>query len=143
MLLLLFGLATAVYGSYNYYRISEAKSWPYVEGVILESGIEHSTNDGRNKYRAKIKYSYSVGVDSYLGYRIGFTGGVSLEHAESVTKRFPVGRMVKVFYNEIKPNASVLSTELTLLASLLPWLGVAFMVIPCFLLWFNNSNTNK
>ena len=93
------------------HELNASQSWPSADGRIEASGISVRGIGGRrgNYIRADITYSYKVGIDSYLGSRIGIGDtGSGLRTERSLVSRYPVGAAVRVYYRPDDPRHAVL-----------------------------------
>ena len=75
------------------------KSWPVTEGEVIASDakrIEHN----QERYIIEIKYSYSVGQESYVGDKIS-NSNVILDSSERdlLLKQYKPNSKVTVYYN--------------------------------------------
>lgn len=140
---LIFGLLFAVVGYFVAFHfgkpiLDNAKAsaqWPSVEGIIERSEVTTSRSSGKNKktmYTADIDYRYSVEDKEYRSSTIAFGGRVSSSSSSSayaITKRYPVGQQVPVYYEPQKPENAVLEPGVTLMSYLVYGIGLLFLVI--------------
>ena len=104
---------------YNGHIINPSNTWPSTTGKILSSSIckeiEYVTSGNRPTvyYIPKITYSYNVGSVKYTNDTISYMMPVfvndKIEPAASIVKSYPVGKVVKVYYNPSNPHNAVLS----------------------------------
>ena len=94
-----------------------AKSWPTIQGVVLESEVEESrrrTAVGKASigYYPAVTYQYNVLGQSYTGDRVTF-GDADYDYitASNLLSAFPVDGEVKVYYNPDNPSESVLAPK--------------------------------
>ena len=93
-----------------------SESWPSVDGIVIESKLDSSTQsngaerESTTTYFPHVTYNYTVNGDSFDGYEIAFSGYSSTDRSEveAVLARYPVNQVVTVYYNPDKPNRSVL-----------------------------------
>jgi len=111
--LLFAGLALLLYGSNTLYTAFSSLSWPSADGKILTSQARSAGNTHRNL----LWYEYQVDGLRHLSgdYHVGGNSTPFRDKAIQVAKRYPVGRLVKVFYNPSDPSESVLEPG--------PWYG--------------------
>jgi hypothetical protein len=118
------GILTIIIGagligwSYHMRGVAAAsEAWPSVAGEITISEVTHSVNQSSssgNKWRyiPRVEYRYELDGAEYSNDKIQFVS-VSWEFkdrfkAERVTKPYPVGKMIDVFYDPTDPGSSVL-----------------------------------
>ena len=95
-------------------RGGASKKWPSVQGTVLESRVIERKNFSTKRavathstiYEAHILYGYKVGNRSYTSNRICF--GPPDEGAGELVKKYPVGKVVRVYYDPNDPGNSVL-----------------------------------
>lgn len=90
----------------NLMRARQSRTWPTVEGTIVEAQVV-----ARNKgSRAKIVYRYRVAGTDYEGTRVVIGGQWDTNHdgAAKVVRRFPQGSTAKVALDPADPGYSVL-----------------------------------
>jgi hypothetical protein len=93
-----------------------AQRWQSVSGRIVESkAVGQREMNGGTVYVPFIKYEYQVGGQNYENKKVrsGDAGGyVGIKHEETVqnnvTKEYPVGKEVQVYYNPANPAESAL-----------------------------------
>lgn len=102
-------------------EINDSRSWPSVAGTIVASGISESTDTSRyrsgsrsTEYDVYLRYDYVVDDMPYSGNRIAIRGTrySSQSSAQRELQRYPVGRVVNVYYNPKNPEQSVLKPYL-------------------------------
>ena len=103
---------------YNGHIINPSNTWPSTTGRILSSSIrrEIDLSSGCRSsifYIPEVTYSYNVGGAKYTNYIISYMMPVfendKIEPAASIVKSYPVGKIVKVYYNPSNPKDAVLS----------------------------------
>jgi len=139
--LLAVGVFASIHGVYYVYSVNKTQSWPSVDGVIERSFVDKSISDGRTRYRAKIRYIYSVDDISYIGDRVKFGANLNKSSAESIVKKYGIDRKVKVYFDPINPSDAVLEPGVSLIVLGYPAFGVLFVLISLFLLRFGLSQT--
>lgn len=105
----------------NKKKAHESLSWPETKGTIIKSKVvvgesvfsSGDDDDGQSQpmYSAEITYHYQVGDMLYTSERISFAGKTSYskpEKAEAITKQYPEGSIVSVFYDPDKSEIAVL-----------------------------------
>ncbi len=128
--------------------------WPTTPGTILSARsietVTASPSAGNRSatvtYHAEIKYQYEVEGRRQMGDRVSFGYLSSKDQAQAVVDRYPVGAEVKVFYNAISPEHSVLEPgrqETTSIGFLAGWLFTvmagAWLLVPILIFaygWF-------
>ncbi len=81
-----------------------------IKGEVIESKITHGH---RPKYRFNISYSYEVNGVKYTNSRVGFgfKGSNNKDSVSEILNKYPVGKKVEVYFDNQKPNFSVLEPE--------------------------------
>jgi hypothetical protein len=130
-------------------EIKEAKKaaqWPYVEGIITRSktietvkkdynvdlggSIQRNKNIVNADYCADIEYKYVAGNAALLSkLDMGLRCSKKRSDIEKLVKRYPLGKIVRVYYNPKNPGDSTLEIKVppSLYGGLA--LGVVFIVI--------------
>jgi hypothetical protein len=103
--------------AWNAHGAAASEAWPSVTGEITLSDVTHSvrqSSSGGNKWRyiPRLEYRYEIDGAEFTNDNIQFVS-VSWEFkdrfkAERVTKPYPVGRKIDVFYDPEDPEESVL-----------------------------------
>lgn len=122
MLLAPLGLILAV-AAYKSLQVRAAREWPSAAGKVVISkaevrDVEVIDSDRRDKHRieqrnfANVTYEYSVAGRKLRNNRvsIGEDRG-NFQVAETIAK-YPVGRVVTVYYNPLHPHEAVLERDL-------------------------------
>jgi len=113
-----------------------SQDWPYVEGRITASEVSSSTqsigpskiNSTSTSYFPSVSYQYTVNGGPHEGHEIVF-GGYSFNskhEAEEILKRYPLDKIVSVYYNPKKYHRSVLEPGLHELPLVLLFAGIVF-----------------
>ena len=96
-------------------RNKAALAWPSVEGEIIHSeatGKWSTDSQGQAvmRYKADIRFRYTVDGKSYDGTRIAFYGAIvdTAAKAQAQCNHYPVGAKMPVYYDPRKPADSVL-----------------------------------
>lgn len=112
----------AVAAIYKYMQVKEAARWPSVQGKIVVSKSEQrdvetfddDEADGRGTEQrnfAKIVYEYTVRGQALRHDRVSIGEDLgNFEVAETIA-RYPVGKVVTVYYNPRKPGEAVLERD--------------------------------
>lgn len=114
--------------------------WPETKGTIIKSEVVvgesvfgGDDDDGQSQpmYSAEVNYTYQVDDMIYTSERISFAGKSSYskpDKAEAVTRQYPEGSIVSVFYDPEKREVAVLERTAkgsgVLLAA-----GIIFLII--------------
>ncbi len=100
-----------------------SKSWPTSMGTVTESKVRHSTSRSSrrshsgyrrtrtsHRYTPVVKYTYTVNELEYRGDTIAFGMGSygNKNEASAVSRKYPSGSTVTVYYNPASPATSVL-----------------------------------
>ena len=84
------------------------KSWPVTEGEVIASNAKRIDHN-QERYIIEIKYSYSVGKESYVGDKIS-NSNVMLDRSERdfLLKQYEPNSKLTVYYNPQEVNKSYL-----------------------------------
>ncbi len=140
---LIFGLLFAVVGYFVAFHFGKpildnaraSTAWPSVEGVIEQSSVSTTHRSGKDKktmYAAEITYRYTVEALEYHCSTVAFGGNgssSSSQAAYAVTKRYPVGQAVPVYYEPQKPENAVLEPGVTWASYAVYGIGLVFLVV--------------
>jgi hypothetical protein len=126
---IIIGLVMVLFGFRNAERAYASKYWPQAEGTIRSSAVRRSTNKNGVTYLANIAYDYVVLGTRYSNDLISFSqfGLNSSGHAESVVRRYPKDKKVRISYAANDPTLSVLEPGLCFSNSFIPLGGAAFV----------------
>ena len=111
-LFLAIGLLILGFGARSLYMSKLAESWPTVQGRIISSDFETSTDsDGDTTYRANISYEYDVMGRRLTSDRVafGYSGSSSYGFHKEIHDALPAGATVAVRYDPSKPERAALS----------------------------------
>jgi hypothetical protein len=109
-LLVFVGAALMWKGARIQLKSQRAKSWPSVQGRVLESSLRAVLDNRGRTYRAYILYEYAVGgvIRRSDVRRLG-EGTSSFTKASSrAVEQYPVGTAVTVFFNPENPADAML-----------------------------------
>lgn len=79
----------------------DSVDWPTAIGKITESKVGSHTSDGSTTYSADVTYRYTVNDQEIHSDRIWFGDNYSSSNRstfEKITRKYPIGKEVKVFY---------------------------------------------
>jgi len=100
-------------GRLSVQRGTDTKTWPSVEGVVLESAIAADREEGRQRFRPVVRYRYEVDGQRYEGRRIQWAvdeGFRKYTRARRLLDRYRTGSAIKVHYDPSRPGTAVLQT---------------------------------
>jgi hypothetical protein len=112
-------------------RSRQCLQWPRVNGQVIESRVDDAHLE---MTKPVLRYRYQVGNQSYVGFRVAFSGyGVSRSAMDQLIKPYPQGSAVSVYYNPRDPSSAVLDNAAR--SDWLYWLtfGVGFVGLAAFL----------
>jgi hypothetical protein len=100
-LFILVGIILIAFGLFTMRRETQSSHWPGVEGKIISSQVKVTDMSDRIDYKAEIEYEYTVNGQTYRGTRLSVDPSYvpSRSYAEGITQRYPVGRVVTVYYD--------------------------------------------
>jgi hypothetical protein len=136
------GMVAIIYGLRLLAKGRASLNWPSTQGHIAKSMVENRLTSGYRGtstiFEAQIEYRYTIaGIGRWSKIiSIGTTLGWGIEKfAERLVAKYPVGKVVDVFYNPENPNEAVLIRGTTFGTYLAILMGLAFMI--CGLaVWF-------
>ncbi len=125
------------YAAYNYItkpmeeEAKASESWPSVLGEITTSEIARYTSSGETMYSANIHYVYKVENKEYGGSNITSSDGSTSVQSfvKKDLKKYPVGKQVKVYYDPLFPESSLLEPGVNFWIGLLFKIPLVFMVL--------------
>jgi hypothetical protein len=111
--------------------------WPSVEGQIIRSQVEHSTDaEGGDSYSPEVTFVYVAADDrSHEGGTIKFGENSygSERKAQEILSRYPLGQTVTVFYDPANPDKAVLEPGVSNGSYIVLGIGALFVVIALFM----------
>lgn len=112
-------------------KSNQCRSWPTVDGVVLESRVDHSNLE---TMKPVLRYEYVVGGRKFVGFRVSYSGyGVSRSAMEALLAPYKAGETVRVHYDPGNPAHAVLNARGT--SDWLYWFvaGLMFFVLYVYL----------
>lgn len=143
LLFLVVGLILLVIGARQLYQGEQSKAWPTVQGKIAVAELgKRVDRDSDNStvsttYSADISYDYIVDDVAYVNGDLHF-GSVSSSDPSSARRllqRYPVGKVVTVYYNPAQPQQAVLEPGIAGVTWILPVIGLIFAVVGTGFTW--------
>ena len=107
-------------------------AWPTTEGRITRSELARTVSDGKAMYTADVGYTYDLDGRPLEGERVWFGDGYRSSNAAAfrrVVAEYPVGRQVRVHYDPLAPENSVLEPGATWSGSLLYFAGLGTLAL--------------
>jgi hypothetical protein len=123
--------------------------WPALKGVLFGNWIEYETTEGEivqsgsrispyqkniRNFDAFIEYLYKVDGIPYFSHQINFDL-LSLRNIEHYQSKYPVNKLVTVYYEKGNPSFSVLEPEIRSLKVLQGPLLVSLLITVYLFLW--------
>lgn len=111
-----------------------SKSWPSVDGVVIESRVETKKSNDRKDgptYKAVVVYKYEVGGEEFSSDRIWFGGEVSTSkrtQMRDIVKGYPEGQPTEVHYDPENPAEAVLQPGVFFTSYFMIIFGAVFAV---------------
>lgn len=103
------GVGLIALASWLCIKSHQCKSWPTVEGIVLESRVDDSSLE---TMKPILRYEYVVGGRRFVGSRVAFSGyGVSRSAMETLLAPYKSGQSVRVHYDPENPAHAVLDTR--------------------------------
>ncbi len=101
-----------LWGAVQDYQSGRAsKEWPATDGVVIRTEIQESSGNSKKTYLGRVYYRYTVDGNEYKSNQRRFGDNVySSNHASAVevTRNYPKGKKVEVFYDPQQPSVAVL-----------------------------------
>ena len=128
ILCLTIGVGTIYLGIRDIVYTKSSLYWPHTNGKVVSSSIIKSTPSrtgnspaGSLTFQADIEYEYIVKNKTLKNYRISYGdfGSSDESLAKGIVSRYPIGKMVTVYYEPDNPSESVLEPEGTKKGSIL------------------------
>jgi hypothetical protein len=90
-------------------RARQARHWPRVAGLVVESRID----DAHLEFlKPVLRYRYAVNGVDYTGFRVAYSGyGISKVAMQKLIAPYALGSTVQVSYDPAKPSRAVLDTS--------------------------------
>jgi hypothetical protein len=130
---LLTGIALVALSLWLRSRSRQCLQWPSVTGQVIESRVDDAHLE---MTKPVLRYRYQVGTQSYVGFRVAFSGyGVSRRAMDQLIEPYPQGSTVSVFYNPQDPSSAVLDNIAK--SDWLYWFlfGVGFLCLAAYVAW--------
>ena len=84
-------------------------NWPNVLGVVIESSVSRSWDDGVWRFGAQVRFTYEVDGSLYQGSEWSYRPiGPTREDAETIVAEYSRGTEIPVYYDPTKPSQAVL-----------------------------------
>lgn len=98
-------------GIYAFYQGRQSFSWPSVEGQLLECNLLSGQGEDSNVWTVKVKYSYEVEGEKFLGERLafGYGGSGSQDVHQEIYEKLKSATKVLVRYMPGNPDSAVLA----------------------------------
>jgi hypothetical protein len=115
-----------------------SRDWPSVPGVITRSAVATKNSGGKTRYRYDVVYRYQVEgreltcSNVFFGDDVFFGGDVSSRSSDTaykVTKRYPEGAEVAVYYEPEDPASAVLEPGARWQSYVLFVIGLVFLIV--------------
>jgi hypothetical protein len=103
-------------------KARSSASWPATEGTIVASEISRTVDANRSQlntgvgmdqgiYRPRVEFTYTVAGKEYTGRTFTLSYySTNKETATEITRRYPVGKSVSVYYNPGDQSEATLET---------------------------------
>jgi len=93
-------------------RAADSEKWPVVPGIVLDASVAAVREEGHQRFRPTVRYSYEVDGKRYECSRIQWTaqGFRKYHRARRLLDRYRSGSTVKVHYDPSRPGTAVLQT---------------------------------
>jgi hypothetical protein len=124
--LLAIGCVVLLFGVRELYRGWSSLSWSTVQGKVLYSSARRGPSS-----RTSLWYEYYVGKTRYVAdqYRTGGNATPFDDVAIAAARRYPVGRLVTVYYNPANPGEALLEPGVWYGNFVMPGIGLLLLGI--------------
>ncbi len=106
------GLLLILFGLRNIWVTAGSRHWPTTEGEVSYSGVVETTSSKvGSEFRPSVAYHYEVqGVahTSTAIHSLWEPGGLSRHEAQQIADKYPLGKLVTVYYDPTKPHRAML-----------------------------------
>ena len=126
------GAGLMVWGGIVLRNASVSKEWPLAQGEIVTSYVNISIDEDGTTYSADIAFRYVVN-DRWLTadtVNFGEYGSSNRNHAADIVAKYPVGKVVNVYYDPAKPETAVLEPGVTWSSYIILFMGLLFIIMP-------------
>lgn len=105
-----FVLGFDIFVGYGMVKAVLAQNYPETRGEIVHSELDRVSTDDGYTYGADIHFTYKVNGQSYTNeeYAYGAWNNSDSSHAKKMLRKYPVGKTVRVYYNDSDPSDAVL-----------------------------------
>lgn len=133
---ILLAICAAVGGVRALILAHASEHWPNVQGDIIKSEIRETTRGAKGDSSANeiIRYSYIVNGQTMVGKRVVF-GVVDLT-PRKIIRKYPVGRRVRVYFQESDPSISVLEPGVHFAVWMYFMGSIIFLLLGVFIVHF-------
>jgi hypothetical protein len=133
------GAGLMVWGGIVLRNASVSKEWPAVQGEIVSSYVDSSSDEDGTTYSADIEFQYVVDDRRLTADTVNFGeyGSSNRNHAADIVAKYPVGKMVTVYYDPAEPETAVLEPGVTWSSYVLLLMGLVFIIAPAIILGVN------
>ena len=130
-LMVIMGLAAGVVGILNLSKARESAGWTETEGEVIASDVDRKgSSSSSNRWRARVRYKYSVNGEVFECDRVDFVkANMSLTKAKERAGQYSAGTQVTVYYDPADPSEAVLENGVKLQVYFMPGIGLVFVVI--------------
>ncbi|MCD4779321.1 MAG: DUF3592 domain-containing protein [Candidatus Omnitrophica bacterium] len=131
------GIVTKI-GFGIYQNAKKSMEWPTVNGAVTSSEIErnHSSGSGSSSttYGADIAYDYQIKGETYSANKVSFGeySSSDIGHARKIVNKYPVGKVVNVYYNPDDLYIAVLEPGIFWSSYIVFVLGLIFFSVGFF-----------
>ena len=129
------GAGMMIWGGIVIRNASVSSGWPTTQGKITSSTIGVSTDEDGSTYHADINYQYVIN-DHWITADIvnfGEYGSDDPDHAGDIVDKYPVGKVVSVYYDPERPKTAVLEPGLTWSSYFILIMGIIFIIVPAII----------
>ena len=124
-----------IWGGIVIRNASISAGWPAAQGEITSSYVSESTDEDGTTYSAEIEFKYVVN-DRWLTADVvnfGEYGSSNMSHAGDIVDKYPVGKVVNVYYNPDHAETAVLEPGVTWSSYFILLMGIVFLIIPAII----------
>jgi len=135
-----------IFGIRYYILATTCSDWSEGTGEIIESKVARTFSEKpEHRYISKVKYKYVVNGKSYIGKRITFQREhiYSQHSVDFIIDKYPVGKIVKVYYSPNNPRNVVLERGYSKKVYFAPIFGVVLLLLATVLYLFKKYYYKK
>ena len=147
LILLVAAMKVVMTGWQTYQAGQNSRVWPTTAGKVVSNEIDKSNgSDDDTPYNIYVRYTYQVHGQTFKNNSIRHHAMISfatMDQAEEYIKKYPVGGIVKVYYDPQNPADAMLIPGSTAEGPFLIFFGIFLSFISVLIAWPRNKDPFK